>query len=131
VTFERDVNKYIGISYDRDGKTPVFRLILELRKAELAADEKSFLDFVSPIPILTIMDGKVINRGIVGGGGVKHKIYESERVAPKIWRIKFGDCSIEYPKDPKNYLNRLGIGKFITGYWLEQKARYQIQYKEE
>jgi len=25
----------------------------------------------------------------------------------------------------------LGIGKFITGYWLKQKYRYKIQYKEE
>jgi hypothetical protein len=131
VTFERHPSKYIGISYDRDGKTPAFKLILELRKAGLTPDEKSFLDFVSPIPILTIMDGKVINRGIVGGGGVKHKIYECEKVAPKIWKIEFGDCSIEYPKDPKNYLQRLGIGKFITGYWLKQKVRYKIQYKEE
>ncbi len=31
----------------------------------------------------------------------------------------------------KNYLYRLGIGKFITGYWLKQKVRYKIQYKEE
>jgi hypothetical protein len=131
VTFESYANKYVGTSYDRDGETPALKLILELRKTELTPDEKSFLDFVSPIPILTIMGGKVINRGIVGGGGVKHKIYESEKVAPKIWRIEFGDCSIEYPRDPKNYLNRLGIGKFITGYWLGQKVRYQIQYKEE
>ncbi len=39
--------------------------------------------------------------------------------------------AIEYPNDPKNYLARLGIGKFITGYWLRTKARYKIQYKEE
>ncbi|OGP63410.1 MAG: hypothetical protein A2170_06775 [Deltaproteobacteria bacterium RBG_13_53_10] len=131
VAFERYVSKYVGISYDRDGKTPAFKLIFELKKAELTPDEKSFIDFVSPIPILTIMDGKVINRGIVGGGGVKHKIYECEKVAPKIWNIRFGDCSIDYPNDPNNYLHRLGMGRFISGYWLKQKARYQIQYKEE
>jgi hypothetical protein len=105
------------------------KLTLELKKGRPTRDEKRFLDFVSPIPSLTIMRGKVINRGVVGGG--KYKIYEFENVAPQIWKIKFGDCSIEYPNDPNNYLGRLGIGEFITGYWLKQKARFKIQYKEE
>ena len=75
------------------------------------------------------MDGKVFNRGVIGGG--KYKIYELERVAPQIWNTKFGDCSIEYPNDPNNYLARLGIGKCITGYCLKQKLRYKIPYKGE
>jgi hypothetical protein len=129
VTLESDVNKYVGISYARDGNTPTLKLTLELKKGKPTRDEKRFLDFVSPIPTLTIHDGKVINRG--AGGGAKYKIYEFERVAPQVWNIKFGDCSIEYPNDPNNYLARLGIGKFITGFWLRQKVRYKIQYKEE
>ena len=129
VTFESHTNKYIGISYARDGNTPTLKLALELQKGRPTRDEKRFLDFVSPIPFLTIMHGKVINRGVTGGG--KYKIYEFEKIAPQIWNIKFGDCSIEYPNDPNNYLARLGIGKFITGYWLSQKSRYKIQYKEE
>jgi hypothetical protein len=129
VIFESYANKYVGISYARDGETPTLKLTLELKKAKLTLDEKTFLDFVSPIPILTIVGGKAINRGVIGGG--KYKIYELEKVSPKIWKIEFGDCSIEYPDDPKNYLYRLGIGKFITGYWLKQKLRYKIQYKGE
>jgi len=129
VTFESDVNKYVGISYARDGNTPTLKLTLELKKGKPNRDEKRLLDFVSPIPILTIVGGKAINRGVIGGG--KYKIYELENVAPQIWNIKFGDCSIEYPNDPNNYLARLGIGKFITGYWLKQKVRYKIPYKEE
>jgi hypothetical protein len=129
VTFEDHANKYIATSYARDGKMPTLKLTLELKKAKPTPDEKRFLDFVSPIPTLTIKDGKAINRGVIGGG--KYKIYELEKVAPHIWNIKFGDCSIEYPKDPENYLHRLGVGKFITGYWLKQKIRYKIPYKEE
>ena len=129
VTLESHANKYVGISYARDGHTPTLKLTLELKKGKPTQDEKRFLDFVSPIPFLTIRDGKAINRGVVGGG--KYKIYEFEKVAPQIWNIKFGDCSIEYPNDPNNYLNRLGIGEFITGYWLKQKSRFKIQYKEE
>ena len=129
VTFENHANKYIGTSYTRDGNAPTLKLTLELRKAKPTRDEKSFLDFVSPIPGLTVKGGKVINRGVVGGG--KYKIYELEDVAPQIWNIKFGDCMIEYPSDPNNYLDHVGIGKFITGFWIKQKARYKIQYKEE
>ena len=129
VTFENHANKYIGTSYARDGNTPALKLALELKKRRPTRDEKRFLDFVSPIPGLTIRGGKAINRGAIGGG--KYNIYELENVAPQIWNIKFGDCSIEYPTDPHNYLSRLGIGEFITGYWLKQKYRYKIQYKEE
>ncbi len=60
MTFERYENKYVGTSYDRDGKTLALRLILETKKAGLTPDEKSFLDFVSPIRALTIKDGKVL-----------------------------------------------------------------------
>lgn len=122
-------NKYVGISYARDGNTLALKMTFESKKGRPTQDEKRFLDFVSPILFLTIKDGKAINRGVVGGG--KIKIYEFEKVAPQIWKIKFGDCSIEYPNDPNNYLACLGIGKFITGYWLEQKSRFKIQYKEE
>jgi hypothetical protein len=45
-------------------------------------------------------------------------------------KIKFGDCSIEYPNDPNNYLYRLGIGKFITGYWVKMKYRYSLKSTE-
>lgn len=129
VTFEYHANKYTGTSYGRDGQTPTLKLILELKNGRPTRDEKRFLDFISSIPGLTIRGGKAINRGVVGGG--KYKIYELERITPKIWKIEFGDCTIEYPNDPNNYLHRLGIGKFITGYWLDQKYRYKIPSKEE
>jgi hypothetical protein len=129
VTFTSDGNVCIGTSYSRDGQSPALKLTLDLKKGKLTTDEKSFLDFISPIPALTIGGGKVLNRGAVGGG--RYKIYDLERLAPQTWNIKFGVCSIEYPSDPANYLSRLGIGKQITGYWLKQKARYGIQRKEE
>jgi hypothetical protein len=124
VTFESYANKYVGTSFARDGKTPTLKLTLELKKGKPTPDEKNFLDFVSPIQHLTIRDDKVFKFAAFGGG--KYKIYELEKVDPKIWKIEFGDCSIEYPNDPKNYLYRLGIGKFITGYWLKLKYRHTL-----
>jgi hypothetical protein len=64
-------------------------------------------------------------------GGGKYRIYELEKAIPKVYTVQFGNCSIEYSKDPKNYLQRLGIGKYITGYWLKQKVRFKIPFKEE
>jgi hypothetical protein len=131
VTLESHANKYVGISYARDGNTPTLKLTFELKKGRPTRDEKRFFDFISSTPALTILrDRKVINRG-VGSGGGKYKIYELQRAEPQIWKTKFGDCSIEYPNDTNNYLARLGIGKFITGYWLKQKVRFKIPYKEE
>ena len=124
VTLERYETKYIGTSFTSEKKAPDFQLNLEVKKTELTADQKSFLEFVSPIPALTIKDGKVLNWGVTGGG--KYKIHELEKAAPKIWKIKFGDASIEYPKDPRNYLSRMDLGKFITGYWMKQRYQYSL-----
>jgi len=124
ITFERYENKYVGTSYDRDGRTVAMRLILEIKKAGLTPDEKGFLDFILPMQALTIKDGKVLEWGEFGGG--KYKVYELEKVAPRLYQVRFGNCSIEYSKDPKNYLQRLGIGKCVTAYWLKGKLRIQL-----
>jgi hypothetical protein len=115
----------VGTSFARDGKKVGFKLTLEVKKTELTPDEKSFLDFVSPIPTLSVKDGEVFKWGTVGR--VKDKIYELEKISPQIWNIKFGDCSIEYPNDPKNYLHRLGVGKFITGFWAKMRYRMEVK----
>jgi hypothetical protein len=110
VTFESYANKHIGTSCAPDGNTPALKLIWESEKAKLTSDEKQLLDYISPAQSLTIKNGKVLH-----WGGSKYKIYELEKGAPQIWKVQFGNCSIEYPKDSKNYLCRLGVGDLITG----------------
>ena len=124
ITLERYEGKYIGTSFTSEKKAPDFQLNLEVKKDELTADQKSFLELVSPIPALTIKDGKVLNWGTTGGG--RYKIHELEKAAPQIWKIKFGNASIEYPKDPRNYLSRMDLGKFIAGYWMKQRYKYSL-----
>ena len=124
VTLERYENSYIGTSFTPGRQTPDFQLKLEVKKAELTAGQKSFLEFVSPIPALTIKNSKVLNWGATGGG--KYKIYEFEKVAPQIWQVKFGNCSVEYPKDPHNYLSRTDLGEPLAGYWLKQRYKYSL-----
>ena len=124
VTLERHENRYIGTSFAPGRQTPDFKLNLEVKKAELTADQKSLLEFVSPIPALTIKGGKVLKWGATGGG--KYKIYEFEKVAPQIWKVKFGDGTIEFPKDPRDYLSRMDLGKCMAGYWLKQRYKYSL-----
>jgi len=45
--------------------------------------------------------------------GIKYKIYEFKKIAPRIFKGKFGDCSIEYPKDPKNYSTAWGWANLL------------------
>lgn len=124
VTLERSEDKYIGASYAEDGKREEFRLILDVKKTPLSDDEKKFLDFVSPLSNVNIKDGKMLTFA-----AWKTSVYNMEKNNPSRWKIKFGSCSIEFPKDPKNYLYRLDIDKFITGYW--SKTRYVYSNKPE
>jgi hypothetical protein len=124
ITLERYENKYVGTSYGRDGKTVALKLILDIKKIGLTPDEEGFLNFISPMPALTIKDGKVLEWAAVGGG--KYKVHEFQKALPRVFQVRFGNCSIEYSKDPKNYLRRLGIGKCITAYWLKEKSRVQL-----
>lgn len=129
IKFEGYRDKYVGTSYARDGNTVALKLILDLEKAGLTPDEKRALDFISSVFFVTIKDGKVLIWASTSPS--KYKIYELGKVAPHIWKVEFGNGTIEYPNDPKNYLYRLGIGKSITSYWLKQKYRFTLQAKEE
>lgn len=121
VTLESAEDRYVGTSYEKDGKTPEFKLILNVKKTPLELEEKQFLDFISPIPLLTIKDGKVLRFG-----GSQNPIYNLEKLAPRVWKIKFGEGSVEYSNNPKNLLSRLTLGRCITGYWGNFKYRYSL-----
>ncbi len=124
ITFERYENKCVGTSYGRDGKTVALKLSLETNKTGLTPEEQVFLDFISPMIAFTIEDGKVLEWGTAGGG--RYKVYELEKALPRAYQVRFANGSIDYSKDPKNYLQRLGIGKCITAYWLKEKLRVQL-----
>ncbi|RPJ10788.1 MAG: hypothetical protein EHM36_02810 [Deltaproteobacteria bacterium] len=129
ITFEGYQNRYVGTSYARDGNTVALKLNLELRRAGLTSDEKRALDVISSVSYVTIKDGKVLIWGKTSPG--QCMLYDLGRVAPHVWKIEFGKGSVEYPNDPKNYLYRLGIGRFITGYWLKQKSRFTLKSTQE
>jgi Acetoacetate decarboxylase (ADC) len=123
VSLERSEDKYIGTSYGEDGKQEEFRLVLDITKAPLSDDEKKFLDLVTPLSGVNIKDGKLITFA-----GSKYSVYNWEKTNPRVWReVKFGIPSIEFSKNPKNYLYRLDVSKFITGYWYILRYKYSNQ----
>jgi len=121
VTLERSGDQYIGISYEKDEKTPEFKLTLKVKETPLGMEEKQFYDFISPFPSLTIKAGRVYQFG-----GSQHPDYNLEKISPHVWKIKLGEASAEYPNDPKNILYRLSLGRCITGYWSNLKYRYSM-----
>ncbi len=121
VTLESSGDKYIGTSYEKDGKTVEFKLTLEVDKMLLSSEHKQFYDFISPFPSLTIKASRVYRFG-----GSQTPVYNLEKVAPRVWKIKLGEASVEYPNDPKNLLYRLSLGKCITGYWGNLKHRSSV-----
>ncbi len=121
ITLERGENRYVGTSYDADGKTAELRLALEVKKTPLSSEEKGFLDFISPLPSFTLKADRVLT-----WSGSKYRIYEWEKVAPHIWEVKFGRGAVEFPKDPKNLLCRLNPGRFLVGYWYRQRHEYVL-----
>ena len=121
VTLERSGDQYIGISYEKDGKIPEFKLTLKVKETPLGREEKQFYDFISPFPSLTIKASRVYQFG-----GSQHPAYNLEKISPHVWKIKLGEASAEYPNDPRNILYRLSLGRCITGYWSNLKYRYSI-----
>jgi len=121
VTLERSEEKYVGTSYEKDGSTVEFKMTLRIKETPLGLEEKQFYDFISPFPSLTIKKERVHKFG-----GSQTPIYNLEKKAPKVWKIKLGEGLIEYPNDPKNLLNRLNLGRCVTGYWGKLKHRYSI-----
>lgn len=121
ITLERGKNKYVGTSYLSDSQTVELKLILEVKKTQLNTEEKNFIDFVSPLLTFIIKGEKVLT-----WGGSKYKIYERGKVALQIWKVKFGQCSIELANDPKNIFYRLNLGKIIVAYWYKQRYQYML-----
>jgi hypothetical protein len=121
VTLESSGERYVGTSYEKDAKTPEFKLTLKVKKTPLGLEEKKFYDFVSPFPSLTIKGDRVYQ---FGGG--QHPVYNLEKVAPRVWKIRFGEGSIEYPNNPKNLLSQIDLGRCMTGYWSNMRYRYSI-----
>jgi hypothetical protein len=122
VTLEGQGETYIGTSYNQDGKTVEFKLTLEAKKTALGPEEKQLYGFIAPFPSLTVKNGRVYKFG-----GSKYPVYNLQKIAPNVWKIKMGEGSVEYPNDPENLLRRMDLRKCIAGFWGNLKSRSMVK----
>jgi hypothetical protein len=119
ITLERGADRYVGTSYARGGRVPEFTLTLDVGEADGAARE--VLRFVSPFPDLMLLRGRVLT---IGGG--RQPVYQLERAAPGVWKVRLGHARLDFPREPESLLPRLGVGRPLAGYWGQVRFRYSI-----
>ena len=119
VTLERGADRYVGTSYARGGRAAEFTLTLDVGEAD--ADARDVLRFVSPFPDLTLRRRRVLT---MGGG--RQPVYELERAAPGIWKVRLGHARLDFPRQPESLLHRLGVGKPLAAYWGQVRFRFSI-----
>jgi acetoacetate decarboxylase len=119
VTLERGDRRYVGTSYARGGKVPDFTLTLDVGDADQAA--RDVLREVSAVPDLMLLRGRAIT---LGGG--RQPVYELERAAPGIWKVRLGQARLDFPREPESLLHRLGVGRALAAYWGQVRFRFSL-----
>ena len=119
ITLERGADRYVGTSYARGGRVPELTLTLDAGESTEAARE--VLHFVSPFPELMLLRGRVVKLG--GGRG---PVYDLERTAPSVWKVRLGQARLEFPREPDSLLHRLGVGRPLAAYWARLRFLYSL-----
>jgi len=119
VTLERAADRYVGTSYALGGRTAEFTLQLEVREPGEGARE--ILDFVSPLPEFHLLRGRVVTLG-----GLPRSALTLARTAPEVWRMRLGEARLEFPRDNRSLLHRLGVGRPLAAYWGRLRYRFSI-----
>jgi hypothetical protein len=120
ITLERRPHGYVGVLYAAGGLTPQFTLALDTAR-QPSGEALEVLRFVAPMPGFTMKDGRVFRFG----GGAR-PAYELERASPTTWQVRLGQARLEFPREPDQLLERLGVGRALAAYWIRQRARYSI-----
>jgi hypothetical protein len=119
ITLERGAEHYVGTSYARGGRTPEFTLKMDVGDPGAAA--RDVLTFISPIPDLYLLRGRVLKVG-----GLPRPVIDLQSVAPAVWKVRLGEARLEFPREPENLLHRLGIGRPLAAYWGQMRYRFTI-----
>jgi hypothetical protein len=119
ITLEREAARYVGTSYARGGRTPELTLTVDVGELDDAA--RDVLRLVAPFPDLMLLRGNVVKLG-----GRAQPVYELERVAPNVWKVRLGHARLDFPRDPDNVLHRLGVGRPLAAYWGQVRYRYTL-----
>jgi hypothetical protein len=82
---------------------------------------RDVLRLVSPFPDFYLLYGRVLKVG-----GLPRSVDELESAAPNVWKVRLGQARLEFPREPENLLQRLGVGPPLAAYWGQMRFRYSI-----
>lgn len=119
ITFERGADQYVGTSYARSGRSPEFKMSMDVGEPGEPALE--VLRFVYPFPDYYLQGDRVVK-----AGGLRTSADRLEASAPGIWKVRLGQARLEYSQERESLLHRLGVGQPLAAYWAQLRFRYSI-----
>jgi hypothetical protein len=118
VTLQRTPNRYVGTLYARGGAKADITLTVEIGEADKGAAE--LLRQYAVYPQFGLLKGRAVK---YGGSGTSF----AELAARGDYQVKLGKARLEYPPEPDNLLQRLGVGAPLAAHWSRVRARYSIK----
>ena len=118
ITLTRSPERYVGTQYALGGTKPEITLTVEV--SDPGAGAREFLRQYGVLPQFGLLQGRVLK---FGGSGAS----VADLAARGDYQIKLGKAKLEYPSDPNNLLQRLGVGAPLAAHWSRIRARYTIK----
>ncbi len=118
ITLTRSPERYVGTQYILGGATPEITLTVDV--GEPGAGARELLRQYGVLPQFGLLQGRVQKFGGSGAGF-------AELAARGDYQIKLGKAKLEFPRDPNNLLQRLGVGVPLAAHWSRIRARYTIK----
>lgn len=118
ITLTRSPERYVGTQYALGGVKPEITLTVDI--GEPGAGVREFLRQYGVLPQFGLLKGRVQKFGGSGAGF-------AELAARGDYQIKLGKAKLDFPPEPNNLLQRLGVGAPIAAHWTRIRARYTIK----
>jgi hypothetical protein len=118
ITLTRSPERYVGTQYALGGARPEITLTVDV--GEPGPGVRELLRQYGVLPQFGLLQGRVQRFGGSGAGF-------AELAARGDYQIKLGKAKLEYPADPNNLLQRLGVGAPLAAHWSRIRARYSIK----
>jgi acetoacetate decarboxylase len=118
ITLERGPDRYVGTLYARGGTTADITLTVDVSEPDQGAAD--FLRQYGAYPQFGLLKGRVLR---YGGSGTSF----AELARRGDYQVRLGRARLQFPQEPANLLQRLGIGPALAAHWSRVRARYSIK----
>ena len=118
ITLDRAADRYVGTLYARGGVKPDITLAIEVGEPDKGAPD--LLRQYGVYPQFGLLNGRVLK---FAGSGTSF----TELARRGDYQIKLGKARLDYPREPHNLLQRLGVGAPLAAHWSRVRVRYSIQ----